>query len=385
MRDFKELYKKKGYHLFPCFVDTHIHLISLGLKKLTHDLEEESLQDLLSIPREKLIARGWVERPPQELIDSYDFPVALIRRCGHKAVLNKKAMEILGFEKPEIYEEDVERIYELFQFEDYKKAFQLAEEELFSYGVSYVHSDDLHGLSYNELVDILKNAKIKVYEKLSVKAPKAWMFKKVSPRAEISAIKLYADGSVGARTAFMKKPYKYTQDNGVFLLDDDTLERVFEFGKKHNVEVTVHVIGDGALERLTPYFEKYPGNRIIHAQFIPEELIPKLKNTKFSVQPHFYFEDTQILRFVETDSLKYPFLKLHRQGYDISFSSDAPVSPADPRYVIEHALKMGFSKEEAFLLYTKGSVDTCVYEVPDPINSYPVAIISDTGEILWSR
>ncbi len=365
-----------------CFADTHMHILSLGIKLLTHDLEKENLSDLLSSGESPLIARGWIEMPPIELINSVDHPVALIRKCGHKAVVNDAAKNILNLESNILYESEVDRIYDLLTKEDYKRALKAAEKELFKVGISYVHSDDLHSISFEELVEVLKDSRIRIYEKLFTYEPKEEMFGEISERVYFGAVKLYSDGSIGARTAFMKEPYVDTKDNGIFLLNDEILERVFEFGKKTGVEITIHTIGDAALEKLAPYFHRYPGNRIIHAQFVPEDVLPLLKGTRFSVQPHFYFEDQGILEFVRTNSLKYPFLKLYKDGYDISFSSDAPVSPHDPRYVAQAALKMGFSKEEIIELYTKGSKDICLYEHEDPLDSYPVAIVMDDGEVI---
>ena len=371
-----------GLYAHKCFVDSHMHILSLGIKILTHDLEKEDLVDLLRSGESPLIARGWSEMPPIDLINSVDHPVALIRRCGHKAVVNDSAKKMLNLEDNVLFENEVDRIYDLLTKNDYKRALKTAERELFRVGISYVHSDDLHSMSFEDLVEILKDSRIRIYEKLFTYKPKEEMFGKISERVHFGAIKLYSDGSIGVRTAFMKEPYIDTKDNGMFLLSDEILDRVFEFGKKTGVEITIHAIGDAALEKLAPYFHRYPGNRIIHAQFVPESALPFLKNTHFSVQPHFYFEDQEILRYVRTDSLKYPFLKLHREGYDISFSSDAPVSPHDPRYVAQAALKMGFSKEDVMNLYTKGSRDICLYESEDPFEDYPVAIVMEDEEVI---
>ena len=366
-----------GLYAHKCFVDTHMHILSLGIKLLTHDLEKEDLRELLNSGESPLIARGWVEMPPIELINSVDYPVALVRKCGHKAVVNDAAKEILNLGKNVLYESEVDKIYDLLTKNDYKRALKEAEMELFKTGISYVHSDDLHSISFDDLVEILKDSKVRIYEKLFTYDPKEEMFGKISERVYFGAVKLYSDGSIGARTAFMKEPYVDTKGNGEFLLNDEILERVFEFGKKTGVEIAIHAIGDGALEKIAPYFYKYPGNRIIHAQFVPESVLPLLKKTHFSIQPHFYYEDQDILKYIRTNSLKYPFLKLYKEGYDISFSSDAPVSPHDPRYVAEAALKMGFSEKEILELYTKGSKDFCLYESEDPLNGYPVAIVMD--------
>ena len=376
--------KEKKLYKFPCFVDTHMHLLSLGIKLLTHDLEKEDLKELLGKEKELLFARGWEDMPPLDLINSYSYPVVLIRKCGHVAVVNGSAKEKLGLKDNIVYENDMEKLYEIFDLSFYKKALKVAEKEMLKVGVSYVHTDDLHGMTYDELVSVLKDAKIRIYEKLAVRNPKKEMFGKISDRVTVGAIKLFADGSIGARTAYMKKPYRDTGNRGLFLLKDEEIEKIFEFGKENGVEVCVHTIGDEAMEIIADYFERYPGNRVIHAQLVPKEVLPKLKYTHFSVQPHFYIEDKEsgLLDIINTNSMVYPFLELYRMGYDISFSTDAPVSPHDPRYVIEKAMMMGFSRQDAIKLYTKKSQDFCYYEKEDILQSYPVAIEFSDGEFL---
>ncbi|MFN4191049.1 MAG: amidohydrolase family protein, partial [Pseudothermotoga sp.] len=99
---------------------------------------------------------------------------------------------------------------------------------------------------------------------------------------------------------------------------------------------------------------------------------------------------------------KYDFLNLFKQGFKISFSTDAPVSPEDPKYVIEKALRMGFSLKEAIELYTvsgarsagfdnigeikEGYVaDFAVYERnPLKLEDDPVAVYV-SGELVWER
>ncbi len=372
----------KGLYDFPCFVDTHIHILALGTKLLTHDLEKESLKELLEKETRFLFARGWTEMPPLELINSVSYPVLLVRKCGHMAVINDAARKHLGIQKSILKEDEMGVLYGLFDVEFYEKALKRAEEDLFRLGVSFVHSVDWKGMSFDSLVSILKKAKIRIYEKLSTKDPKPEMFGKLTERVRIGAIKLFADGSLGARTAFMEKPYLDTGDRGKLLLDGQTLERILKFGKKHGVEVCIHAIGDAALDFLAPYLEKYPGNRVIHAQFVSDYSLRRLKRTRFSVQPHFCFEDEPLLEFVCTNAHPYPYKMMHDMGYQIWFSSDAPISPHDPRYGIEAAMKMGFSREEAIKLYTVGSKDTCYYGKPDPLENLPVAIKMEDGEII---
>ena len=372
----------KGLYAFPCFVDTHLHILALGVELLTHDLEKEDLRQLLREESSFLFARGWTEIPPLELINSVSYPVLLVRRCGHMAIINDAAKQRLRIHKNVLKEQEMKVLYDLFEVKFYEKALKQAEKELFRFGVSYVHSVDWKGMSFNELVSILRKARIRIYEKLSTKDPKPEMFGKLTERVYIGAIKLFADGSLGARTACMHRPYLDTKERGELLLDGQTLEKILRFGKEHEIEVCIHAIGDAALDFLAPYLERYPGNRVIHAQFVSDFALSKLKETKFSVQPHFRFEDEPLFKYIKTDAHPYPYKMMHDVGYQIWFSSDAPVSPHDPRYGIEAAMKMGFSKQEAIKLYTIGSRDTCYYEKPDPLENLPVAIKMGDGEII---
>ncbi|MCX7813861.1 MAG: amidohydrolase, partial [Pseudothermotoga sp.] len=96
-----------------------------------------------------------------------------------------------------------------------------------------------------------------------------------------------------------------------------------------------------------------------------ESDLPLLRESYFSIQPHFAFEDQELIEKripKELNVLKYDFLNLFKQGYNISFSTDAPVSPEDPKYVIEKALKMGFSLKEAIELYTIAGAKTAGFD-----------------------
>ena len=376
----------KGLFSFPCFVDYHIHVISLGLKlSAIADLEKEDLKDLLKRKRDILIGRGWEAPPPVKILNSVDYPVALIRKCGHSAILNDRAKEILKLKENIVYEEDVERIYSLLRPEDFRRAFEVAQNELLRVGITTVHSDDLHGMDYETLVDILRTSKIRIFEKLALREPESWMFKRLTDRVSVVGIKLFADGSIGSRTAYMKEPYLDTGERGILLLSDETLERVLSFADSNGLRVYIHAIGDGAVEMVSNHLEKHPNHVLVHAQFVPEESLEKLRKTVFAVQPHFYFEDLPILKSVRTNSLEYPFFDLYKMGFDVRFSSDAPVSPHDPRYVAQHAMRMGFSQKETIEIYTRDSKDSCLYETPNPLESYPVVVVLENGEVAFTR
>ncbi|MBZ4650775.1 amidohydrolase family protein [Thermosipho sp. (in: thermotogales)] len=346
----------EGKYILPGFSDSHAHVLGVGLSKLMLNLNSNNFQDeVFSSSEEIILGRGWTEINDKYLFDSITKPVILIRVCGHVAYLNKYAQKILGFNDYFIYENDLEKIWRLLPEEYYIKAFKTGEYEFISKGITSVHSDDLHGISFETLLKLLNDSKLRIYEKLFTETPWNYEFNKEYGISKIFGIKLFADGSLGGETAFLSRPYKNSKNYGAYTLPEN-FKLILDFAEKNNVQVCVHAIGDEAISRLIELFGRYNNHRIIHAQLIKEKDFEKLKNFKFSVQPHFYFEDQKILENIDTSGLMlYPFKRMFDEGYLISFSSDGPVSPIDPKYIISSALKLGFSFEDSIKLYTEYS------------------------------
>ncbi|MEG1799650.1 MAG: amidohydrolase family protein, partial [Synergistaceae bacterium] len=107
----------KGRALLPGFTDTHNHLLATGRSIETLNLRESvSIEDIIIKGRKYLkengikndewfFARGWDQDylaekrfPNRNDLDfiSKDIPLFFERSCGHIAVLNTRALEILG-------------------------------------------------------------------------------------------------------------------------------------------------------------------------------------------------------------------------------------------------------------------------------------------------
>ena len=81
----------------------------------------------------------------------------------------------------------------------------------------------------------------------------------------IGPVKLFADGSIGVRTAFMTENYINTSNNGVQLYKTQELFNLVEFYNKNGFKVAIHAIGDAANQQITDIYKSLPGNAIIHA------------------------------------------------------------------------------------------------------------------------
>lgn len=412
----------KGYYVMPGFVDSHAHVIGVGHKYGLLNLENvTSLNQLLELlgrqSQDILIGRGWNEEklgeiPTRQLLDRIQKPVLLVRRCGHVGVANSALMKLVGVWKEDGFfkEKELEDVRKRIPSLEEEKFYKIGEEHFLMHGVTFVHSDDLHGMDWNKLKSILSNSKIRLLEKVHFESPKELErfdgFGVISDRVTVKAVKIFADGSVGGRTAWLSVPYADDPSNfGMKLLSEEDIETFANLCDRKNVQLCVHAIGDEAVHTVAKVLNRHPNHRIIHAQLVREEDLPLLKNTLFSVQPHFAIEDEKLMESAlpkQLKALRYPFKLLLKLGFTIAFSSDAPVSPEDPKYVIEKALKLGFTKRQSIELYTVAGAkfaglnnlgkiemnhlaDFCVYE-RDPLkfDEDPVAVYV-AGELVYKK
>ena len=74
---------------------------------------------------------------------------------------------------------------------------------------------------------------------------------------DLSAIggDLAADGSIGARTAALSRPYADRPEAGVTYFDDEVLEGFFHDGHGAGLQVGMHAIGDRAIEQVLRAWE----------------------------------------------------------------------------------------------------------------------------------
>jgi predicted amidohydrolase YtcJ len=164
-------------------------------------------------------------------------------------------------------------------------------------------------------------------------------------RTKFAGIKLFADGSVSGRTAWMCKPYR-NAGHGYSTLSDDDLNAGYEWARRNKVQVAVHAMGDRALQRVIDFFAEKdpwldhgtPSVRLEHATFLSEAQIRKMNDSKMK-----FGVSTQIIFFfAEYDSYfenlageeferAYPLRSFYNNIQHLGLSSDAPATTwADP-------------------------------------------------------
>lgn len=382
-----------GLWLYPGMIDAHCHLIGIGQKMRSVDLELcESLDSMHSAILQSLQAlgsqsgpllfRGWDEvrlgqSPTRAFLDtiSRDHAIICVRRCGHIAVLSSKAVECFGLvdvdgesgsslDTGTLREQDwmtvarqISRSGEIIS--GFWREASLA---LRDRGVTCVHSDDLGNADWKSLFRLLRDQQdIRVFEKLQPPSQTPvdhWAigsqnpFGKISLFSETGAIKLFLDGSLGGRTAYLQKPYQDDPSTcGVLLIGEEDFGRLVELAERAGVMICVHVIGDGSLEIALDGFARHAssGNplrhRLIHAQLATQDQVKRIRNLGLhvSIQPSFFVSDQPMSRLRlgqgRLEEIGYPFDRMLQAGIPVSLSTDAPVEDYCPWKTLREALR----------------------------------------------
>jgi predicted amidohydrolase YtcJ len=113
-------------------------------------------------------------------------------------------------------------------------------------------------------------------------------------------IKLYLDGSIGARTAALREPYAGTSgERGELHLGADELESSVALIHQRGRQAVLHAIGDRAIEQalaaLAPLGAdqvRGRGHRIEHLELVPPDLLDRMADSGAiaSMQPNFVWQ-----------------------------------------------------------------------------------------------
>src|SRR3972149_2722666 len=218
------------------FVDAHTHLEFFALKGLPVEKAKtkKDLVDMIeSAERKPVVAYGWNEEILGETIerkdiDRFSFPILLIRVDAHLGVINKKVMEELQLNPSEkfdpergyVYEEVLWEITSMLKPKEIGWALIKGQEEALSKGIV-----EIHDFVESKKPRTLGTAR-GVEEWISAIEPPSLcddyekvlrLFDKYGEDEFIRLgwIKIFVDGSIGARTAYLKEPYRDKTSRGI--------------------------------------------------------------------------------------------------------------------------------------------------------------------------
>lgn len=394
----------KGLTLMPGIIDAHGHVMGVGFQALTLDLSAAK-----SLDEAKTMVAAWVQRYPdrkwvlgtgwnQEAwglgrfptaadLDAVvsDRPVWLERVDGHAGWANSAAMATAGVTAKSVSPTGgriektgtapsgvfVDAAMELIQkfvpeplARERDLAFVKAQQILLSYGITgiadmgtslddwmtYRRAGDNGGLH----IRILSYAGgVPAMIQIGGPGPSPWLY---NDKLRMVGVKLYSDGALGSRGAWLKRPYHDApNETGLGFLTDAQLRNLMSRAAMDNFQVAVHAIGDKANAQILDAIDElaltYKGDRrwrVEHAQIVDPADIARFgqHGTIASMQPVHQTSDRLMAEArLGPDRLAgaYAWESMLKAGSRLAFGSDTPVENPDPFAGIAAA----FTREDA--------------------------------------
>ncbi|MEO0210844.1 MAG: amidohydrolase family protein [candidate division WOR-3 bacterium] len=360
----------------PGFFDHHAHSFGRGLSLIYPNLSAaksldeagEIIRANLDFPERPVIFTeyddsGWGQEPDRNWLDGItgDVPVVLRRVCGHKAVANTAACRLLP--NPEmadkngiLLEDAALYLFNIFRpsADTAKRAALAAQEECLRLGITGIReignqlafsvwqSLEAEGLLAISVEFYFIHTALAHLAELGIRTG-------FGGRLRIGGVKVFLDGSIGARTARFKRPYADTRGRGVLTCTPDDLAAILKTASAAGIRVLTHAIGDEAIEMaLSVYRETIdPGNpmghTIEHAEAISQKGLDMAAEmgVVLSVQPNFLQWQApgglyeKALGRRRARSLN-PFRRMLGRGARVLFGSDS--MPPGPQYGIGLAI-----------------------------------------------
>ena len=403
MESGNEVLDLRGKFVTPGLIDSHDHfmLTSLKLKYQVDFSGVRSFEDFRRVLEENRnkIVHGWFQGygineynmkekrlPDIKIIDEImgNTPVFITQMTEHYGICNSRSLEIAGIDRntadpangklgrnsdgnPDgvLYEANAmdmvkSRIPE-YTLDDYIEAIISGSEMYRKAGLSTVKDIGGTGNDVNEETRICAlnriskegNHKIRIAVALPV-----YSLKDVSRKIELASIleenqhimfagfKMFLDGSILSRTAWMKHSYVGSKGNmGIPLWDIKNFREGLKQLSATGHHISIHTIGDRAIETALDSIEELKNSGVasryalVHCYKLEEKTIEKIKKLNVGVETQLafvYFIGDSLSDNIGLDQSKclFPAKTMVEKGIRVSNGSDSPVTPFDPLYGI---------------------------------------------------
>lgn len=382
----------KGRVMLPGLIDAHLHMISLGFAALTLDLSDtHSLAEAQAKikafaeahpDRQWIIGRGWNQEqwnlgrfPTAAELDAVvpDRPVWLNRVDGHAGWANTVALKAAGITAATKSPAGGEILHDAAgnpagvlvdaatslmsktvpepRAQDRDLALDTAQRILFKYGITAAADmgtsiEDWQAFrragDANRLYIRIMSYALGVDNMVLIAGPgpTPWLY---GDRLRMGGLKLFMDGALGSRGAWLKAPYADDpKTRGLPQLTDTQLKNLMSRAAMDKFQVAVHAIGDAGnaevLDAIEDLAQTYKGDRrwrVEHAQIVDPADIARFGQNGIvaSMQPVHQTSDRLMAEArLGPERLKgaYAWHSMLAAGAHLAFGSDAPVEAPDP-------------------------------------------------------
>ncbi len=407
MESGSEVLDLRGKFITPGLIDSHDHfmLTSLKLKYQVDFSGVRSFDDFRKIMEENKnkVIHGWFQGygineynmkekklPDIKIIDNImgDIPVFITQMTEHYGFCNSKSLEIGGIDRntetpansklgkgpdgnPDgiLYEANamdmVKRKIPEYTLDDYVEAIKFGSEIYRKAGLSAVKDIGGTGNDVNEEKRIQAinriseegNNIIRIAVALPVYSP-GDVSKKIelagmlheNQHIKFAGFKMFLDGSILSKTAWMKHNYAGSKDNkGIPLWDLDNFIEGLKQLSATGHHISIHTIGDRAIETALDSIEKLENSGIaskyalVHCYKLENKTIEKIKKLNVGVETQLafiYFIGDALSDNIGPGQSRclFPVKTMLEKGIKVSNGSDSPVTPFNPLYGIYSTL-----------------------------------------------
>jgi predicted amidohydrolase YtcJ len=376
----------QGRTVLPGFTDSHLHLMWYGLGLMQIDLAAvptlaEALARVTARAEKTpaglwLTGGGWDHSlwaggafPTRHDLDraAPDHPVWLRRKCGHVGWANSRALRLAGItaqtpdppggaidrdpasgEPSGILKDTamdlVARLFEDPTPEEGANAIQATMAHAHRHGLVGVHTME-GAAAFRAFQKLRADGKLDL--RVLMQIPEDNLDAAIQAglqsgfgdeRLRIGGVKIFADGALGARTAYMLEPFEGEPDNyGLAVADAGHLRDMVGKASRAGIAAFVHAIGDRANREVLDAVEAsrqageglHLRHRIEHAQVLHPNDVPRLARLGViaSMQPLHATQDMLLADALwgKRSAGAYAWRSLLDAGTVLAFGSDAPV------------------------------------------------------------
>jgi predicted amidohydrolase YtcJ len=377
----------RGYCAIPGLADAHLHFSSFALSLMAVDAETPTLEEALARVAEYaartpagewVVGRGWNhnvwggEFPTAAQLDSVapGHPVCLSAKSGHATWVNSVALRMAGITagtadppggeivhdaagQPTglLLEEAMNLVYRIIPARTAADIAEAMADQAIPMahraGLTMVHDmDSPVAFSAQQMLQeqgrlslrVLKSVPYVVLDEALAVGLRTGFG---NDMLRIGQVKMFSDGALGPRTAWMLEGFETAPDNtGIATTDIAALREAAEKANAAGLGCAIHAIGDRACREILDIYEslrsRYPGmrNRIEHLQILHPDDFARVGRLGVigSMQPIHATSDMHISdRHLGARAAgAYVFRTLLDLGAVLAFGSDCPVEVIDP-------------------------------------------------------
>ena len=407
--------------MLPGFIDAHTHFRLMGVRMDNYlDLtsvssKQDLLQRLKSFATKKespdwVIGTGWDESKwsqdhrfiTKEEIDEAipHHPTALERVDGHLYCVNSQGLEVLnldpsirGFETElgeptgRLFEDAAALLRQVIKPDQEQSisGIQRATDYAYHHGVTSIHQMVVEEGEFRE--DLKSCQRLRRDKQLGMRMRLYFTLNYLDEmialglasgfgdsNLQVGGLKLFSDGSIGAKTAWVTEGYQDNPGNkGMRIWNSEALEALIRKAHENDIQLAIHAIGTQALSQVLGCLETvlqgdprpHLRHRIEHSEMPTKDQIQRMKKLQViaSMQPNFtgewglpggMYEERFGRERIETMN---PLRWVLDGGIPLAFGSDC--MPFGPLYGIHWAINaplenQRLSVEEAIRAYTLG-------------------------------